>query len=199
MSDFTAASDPIVLFAAWLSEAEHAEPNDPNAMALATVDASGLPNVRIVLLKAFGPEGFAFYTNLNSTKGQELAAHPSAAMCLHWKSLSRQVRARGAVEPVTAAQADAYFASRARQSRLGAIASRQSQPLASRALLEAEVAKLAAKYGDGDIPRPPNWTGYRLVPVEIEFWQAGEFRLHDRIRFTRRGPGEPWSKTRLYP
>ena len=199
MSDFTATSDPILLFRAWLSEAEKTEPIDPNAMALATVDASGLPNVRMVLLKAFGPDGFAFYTNLESAKGRELAAHPTAALCFHWKSLSRQVRARGPVAPVTAADADAYFASRTRQSRLGAIASRQSRPLQSRAALEADVAALAAKYGDGDIPRPEHWSGFRLEPVEIEFWQAGQFRLHDRIRFTRRGANDAWAKVRLYP
>jgi pyridoxamine 5'-phosphate oxidase len=199
MSDLTATSDPIVLFGAWLQEAEQSEPNDPNAMALATVDAAGVPNVRMVLLKAFGEAGFAFYTNLESAKGRELAANPHAALCFHWKSLNRQVRLRGAVERVTDAEAETYFASRARQSQLGAIASRQSQPLVSRAALEEEVAALAAKYGDDDIPRPQHWSGFRLKPVEIEFWQAGAFRLHDRLRFTRARADQSWTKVRLYP
>jgi pyridoxamine 5'-phosphate oxidase len=198
MSDFTAASDPISLFATWLSDAEQAESADPNAMALATVDGNGMPDVRMVLLKGHGEDGFVFYTNLDSAKGSQLAANPRAALCFHWKSLSRQVRVRGAVTPVTASEADRYFASRARESRLGAIASRQSQPLASRAALEAEVAALAERYGV-DVPRPANWSGYRLTAVEIEFWQAGAFRLHDRVRFRRTDSSGAWSKERLYP
>jgi pyridoxamine 5'-phosphate oxidase len=198
MSDFTAASDPISLFAAWLSEAEQSEPIDPNAMALATVDERGLPNLRMVLLKAHGEDGFVFYTNLESAKGRELAANPQAALCFHWKTLSRQVRIRGPVGEVTPAEADRYFASRARESRLGAVASRQSQPLASRAVLEGEVAALGEKYG-AVVPRPARWSGFRLAPVEIEFWQAGAFRLHDRVRFVRPHRGGSWSKERLYP
>ncbi len=196
-SDFAATSDPIPLFAAWLGDAERSEPNDANAMALATVDGDGLPNVRMVLLKAFGAEGFVFYTNRESAKGRELADDPKAAICLHWKSLQRQVRARGPVTRVSDADADAYFASRARQSRIGAWASQQSRPLASRAVLEEAAAEYAAKFGDGAIPRPPYWSGFRLKPVEIEFWQAGSFRLHDRVRFRRNG--DRWEKTLLYP
>ncbi len=196
-SDFTATSDPIPLFAAWLGEAERSEPNDPNAMALATVDSDGLPDVRMVLLKDFGEDGFVFYTNRESAKGRELAAHPKAALCFHWKSLERQVRVRGTVTAVSDADADTYFASRARQSRIGAWASQQSRPLASRAALEEAAQDYAAKFGDGDIPRPAYWSGFRLDPVEIEFWQAGQFRLHDRVVFRRKGDG--WEKTRLYP
>jgi pyridoxamine 5'-phosphate oxidase len=161
------------------------------------VDADGLPNVRIVLLKAFGADGFAFYTNRDSAKGRELAANPKAAICLHWKSLQRQVRARGTMSAVSDADADAYFGTRARQSRIGAWASRQSLPLASRASLEEAAAEYAAKFGEGPIPRPPYWSGFRLKPAEIEFWQAGEFRLHDRIVFRRQGEG--WERTLLYP
>jgi pyridoxamine 5'-phosphate oxidase len=197
MSDFTATSDPISLFATWLSEAEAAEPVDPNAMALATVDSGGMPNVRMVLLKGHGDDGFVFYTNLESAKGAEVQAHPKAALCFYWKSLNRQVRARGPLAPVTAAEADAYFASRARASRIGAWASAQSRPLESRLALEKAVATYTAKYAIGEVPRPKHWSGFRLTPVEIEFWQAGAFRLHDRVRFTRADGG--WTKTRLYP
>jgi pyridoxamine 5'-phosphate oxidase len=196
-SDFEATADPFSLFAEWLGEAEAAEPSDPNAMALATVDSDGTPNVRMVLLKSFDERGFVFFTNADSTKGAELAVRPRAALCLHWKSLGRQVRIRGAVEPATAEEADTYFATRARQSRIGAWASRQSHPLESRAALVAAAAKFAEQFGDGDIPRPDYWRGYRVIPVEIEFWKNGEFRLHDRIRFTRKTGG--WERTRLYP
>jgi pyridoxamine 5'-phosphate oxidase len=195
--DFTAAADPISLFRAWFAEAGRSEPADPDAMALATVDGAGLPNVRMVLLKGFGPDGFVFYTNRESAKGEELAANPRAALCVYWKSLNRQVRVRGPVSPVSDGEADAYFATRHPQSRIGAWASRQSRPLASRAVLEEAVAGLAAKFGDGDIPRPERWTGFRLTPAEIEFWQAGAFRLHDRVVFRRTDDG--WEKTRLYP
>jgi pyridoxamine 5'-phosphate oxidase len=197
VSDFTAMSDPFALFAAWLAEAEQSEPVDPNAMALATVDAGGMPNVRMVLLKGHGEGGFLFYTNLDSAKGTELAANPNAALCFYWKSLNRQVRVRGAVEPVTASEADAYFASRPRSSRIGAWASAQSRPLESRFALEKAVAAYTAKYAIGDVPRPERWSGFRLTPVEIEFWQAGTFRLHDRVRFTRADGA--WAKVRLYP
>ncbi|SFH08279.1 Pyridoxamine 5'-phosphate oxidase [Methylobacterium gossipiicola] len=196
-NDFTRASDPWALFAAWMAEADVSEPNDANAMALATAGSDGLPDVRMVLLKGVDARGFVFYTNTESAKGEELAQNPQAALVLHWKSLRRQVRARGPVSPVTDAEADAYFASRARNSRIGAHASRQSRPLADRATLEAEVAVLAARFEDGPVPRPENWIGYRIAPVSIEFWQDGPFRLHDRVRFTRAGDG--WAGARLYP
>lgn len=195
--DFTRAADPWALFAAWMAEAEASEPNDPNAMALATTGSDGLPDVRVVLLKGVDAHGFMFYTNVDSAKGDELRQNPQAALVLHWKSLGRQVRARGPVTPVTPEEADAYFASRARNSRLGAHASRQSRPLADRATLEREVAALAERYGEGPVPRPENWTGFRIAPVSIEFWKNGAFRLHDRVRFTRDGEG--WRGARLYP
>ena len=197
--DFTEATDPFALFRAWMAEAEAAEPVDPEAMALATVDGSGLPNVRMVLLKGADESGFVFYTNCESAKGRELAANPQAALLFYWKSLGRQIRLRGPVEPATDAEADAYFATRHRESRIGACASRQSHPLTSRAALEAEVARLTAAFGTGEVPRPDYWRGYRLIPLEIEFWRHGAFRLHDRIVFRRPSPGQPWIKTRLYP
>jgi len=196
-ADFTLAEDPFALFAAWMKEAEAAEPEDPNAMALATAGSDGLPDVRIVLLKGFDARGFVFYTNTESTKGEELAQNPQAALVLHWKSLRRQVRARGAVTPVTPKEADAYFASRHPQSRLGAHASRQSRPLADRATLMAAVAELAARYENEPVPRPEHWTGFRIEPTSLEFWQNGDYRLHDRVRFTRSGDG--WTRSRLYP
>jgi pyridoxamine 5'-phosphate oxidase len=196
-SDFTLSEDPFALFAAWMREAEAAEPEDPNAMALATAGSDGLPDVRMVLLKGFDERGFVFYTNVQSAKGEELAQNPQAALVLHWKSLRRQVRARGPVSPVTPEEADAYFESRRRESRLGAIASQQSRPLADRAALMAEVTELAARYENGPIPRPEHWTGFRIAPVSLEFWQNGDYRLHDRVRFTRTGDG--WSRARLYP
>ena len=195
--DFTLSSDPWALFAAWMTEAETAEPVDANAMALATAGADGLPDVRMVLLKGLDPRGLVFYTNVESAKGGQLSANPQAAAVLHWKSLGRQIRARGPVSPVSAAEADAYFASRHRDSRIGAVASRQSRPLADRPTLMAEVAALAARYEDGPVPRPGNWTGFRIVPVALEFWQNGAYRLHDRVRFTRAGEG--WERARLYP
>lgn len=197
-SDFTATADPILLFADWLAAAEASEPNDPNAMALATVDGEGMPDVRMVLLKGHDANGFVFFTNFESAKGRQMLANPKAALCFHWKSLSRQVRVRGPVTEVTPEEADAYFASRARGSRIGAWASRQSRPLESRFALEKAVATFTARYAIGEVPRPPYWSGFRLAPVEIEFWQAGTFRLHDRVRFTRAAGGE-WEKTRLYP
>lgn len=195
--DFTLAEDPWALFAAWMAQAQGSEPEDANAMALATAGSDGLPDVRMVLLKGVDPRGFVFYTNVESAKGGELRENPQAALVLHWKSLRRQVRARGPVSPVSADEADAYFASRARDSRIGAHASRQSRPLVDRATLEAEVAALSARYEDGPVPRPENWTGFRIAPAAIEFWQDGPFRLHDRVRFTKAGEG--WERSRLYP
>jgi pyridoxamine 5'-phosphate oxidase len=196
--DFTATADPISLFDAWLGEAEAVEPNDANAMALATVDGDGLPNVRMVLLKGHGPDGFVFYTNFGSAKGREILAHRKVAAVIHWKSLRRQVRVRGPVTEVTPGEADAYFASRSHGSKIGAWASEQSRPLDSRATLEKRAAAFAEKYPD-DVPRPPHWSGWRITPVEIEFWHDGEFRLHDRIVFRRKAAGEAWTKTRLNP
>ena len=197
--DFTAADEPLRLFSAWLTEATASEPRDPTAMTLATVDADGMPNARMVLLKGVDERGFVYYTNVESQKGRELAAHPKAALVFHWKSLNRQVRVRGTVEPVSAAEADAYFATRPKQAQIGAWASKQSAPLESRLAFEKAVALYAAKYALSAVPRPPNWSGYRIVPREIEFWHDRPFRLHDRIVFVRASLGAPWSKTRLYP
>lgn len=201
---FIAREDPFALFNEWLAEAEKSEINDPNAMAVASVDAGGLPNVRMVLLKGLDPDGepnrgFVFYTNFEGQKGRELLAHPKAALLFHWKSLERQVRVRGAVSVVSDAEADAYYASRPRLSRIGAWASRQSRPLEGRFALEAEVARYTAKYAIGEIPRPPHWSGFRVTPVEIEFWISRPFRLHDRLVFRRDGAAAPWHKTRLFP
>lgn len=198
-TDFTQATDPIAVFSAWLAEAERSEPSDANAMALATVDAQGMPDVRMVLLKAVDERGFVFYGNAESQKGQELAAVPKAALVFHWKSLRRQVRVRGPVEQVSDAEADAYFASRPRGSRIGAWASQQSRPLESRFALEKAVAVWAAKYALGEIPRPPYWRGFRVVPQSIELWQDRPFRLHDRVQFTRAPDGVGWVGQRLYP
>jgi pyridoxamine 5'-phosphate oxidase len=202
--DFAAAAEPFGLFEAWFAEAKAHEPNDPNALALATVDAQGMPNVRMVLLKGLDPEGhpargFVFYTNVESAKGEELRASLKAALNFHWKSLRRQVRIRGLVSTVSDAEADAYFASRPRGSRIGAWASQQSRPLESRFALEKAVAAVTAKYPIGDIPRPPYWSGFRVTPVEMEFWHDRPFRLHERIAFRRAAPGQDWSKLRLYP
>ena len=197
--DFTQADEPLQLFAAWFEEAAKSEPRDPTAMSLATVDADGLPNVRMVLMKGFDERGFVFYTNIDSVKGRELDRDHKAALLFHWKSLNRQVRLRGAVARVADAEADAYFATRARLAQIGAWASKQSAPLESRHAFEKAIALATAKFAVGTIPRPPNWTGYRLQPVQIEFWQDRPFRLHDRVEFTRDGPGAPWRKTRLYP
>jgi len=197
--DFTEASEPFDLFDAWFEEAKASEPSDPNAMALATSDADGLPDARMVLLKSFGKDGFVFYSNTQSMKGIQLQSNMKAAGLLHWKSLKRQIRFRGPVEQVSDAEADDYFASRPRESRIGAWASQQSRPLESRFALEAAVAKFALTYAVGSIPRPPYWVGYRIKPVSIEFWSDGLFRLHNRIRFTRESLEAGWTKERLYP
>lgn len=197
--DFSKTEDPMALFHAWFEDAKSHEPNDANAMALATVDASGLPNVRMVLLKDADTSGFVFYTNCESAKGAELQANPKAALCFHWKSLRRQIRVRGPVSPVSDAEADAYFSSRARGSRIGAWASQQSRELESRFALEKAVAKYTAKFGVGEIPRPGYWSGFRLEPVEMEFWHDRPFRLHDRVVFRREKGEKDWSKLRLYP
>ena len=199
VGDFTAADEPLRLFGQWLEDATRSEPADPNAMALATVDSDGLPNVRMVLLKGFDERGAVFYTNMDSQKGQELDAQPLAALVFYWKSVNRQIRVRGPVEHVTETEADAYFSTRPKQAQIGAWASKQSAPLESRLAFEKAVALYAAKYAIGDVPRPPNWSGYRIVPISIEFWQERAFRLHDRIEFKRDHPNDPWTKTRLYP
>jgi len=190
-------TDPIRLFQAWLTEAEGTEPNDPNAMTLATVGADGMPSARMVLLKGLDERGFSFYTNLGSRKAGELAAHPRAALCFHWKSLRRQVRVEGGVERVGDEEADAYFATRARISQLGAWASKQSQPLTGRFELEARVAKYTARFHLGAVPRPAHWSGYRVLPEVIEFWEDRPFRLHMRFRFRRTATG--WTAEELYP
>jgi len=197
--DFTAESEPLALFALWMQEASRSEPNDPNAMALATAGSDGFPDVRMVLLKGFDEAGFVFYTNLDSAKGRELTERPQAALAFHWKSLRRQVRIRGLVTPVPDAEADVYFASRPRLAQIGAWASRQSSPLESRLAFEKSVAQVTARYPLGTIPRPPFWSGFRVAPLAIEFWQDRPFRLHDRVAFTRADTIETWTKTRLYP
>jgi len=191
-------TDPLALFGEWLEAACAAEPNDGNAMALATATPDGRPSVRMVLLKGHGPDGFTFYTNGESRKGEEIAANPHAALLFHWKSLRRQIRIEGPLAEVSAAQADAYFASRSRDSQLGALASDQSRPLASRGEFLARVAKVTARHLVGTIPRPPHWTGFRLAPERFEFWMDRPFRLHERRLFTL-NEGGGWSSTLLYP
>jgi pyridoxamine 5'-phosphate oxidase len=197
--DFTEADEPFQLFRSWMAEAEASEINDPNGMALASADADGLPNVRMVLLKGFDERGFVFYTNIESQKGAEILHAMKAAALFHWKSLRRQVRVRGPVEMVSDAEADAYFQSRPRDSRIGAWASQQSRPLESRFALEKAAAAYALKYAVGEVPRPPHWTGLRIMPTSIEFWKDGAFRLHDRVAFRRTLTSETWTKARLYP
>jgi len=197
--DFTEADDPFALFDRWFEEARQNEPNDPDAMTLATVDPDGMPNARMVLCKGVDERGLVFYTNAESAKGTELAAHPKAAALFHWKSLRRQARFRGPVEEIAAAESDAYFASRPRDSRIGAWASQQSRALASRAALVSAVAHFTIKFAAGKVPRPGYWRGFRLAPVEIEFWRDGAFRLHDRVQFKRKTPQSAWRKQRLYP
>jgi len=197
--DFFGEHAPLDLFKKWLEEEREAEINDPEAMGLATIDPDGLPNLRMVLLKEADERGFVFYTNLNSAKGRELLASGKAALNFHWKSLRRQVRLRGTVQRVSETEADDYYASRARGSRIGAWASKHSQPLESRFALEKRVTKFAAKHAIGQVPRPDWWSGFRLLPSEIEFWHDRPFRLHDRLLFTRKSASYPWEKTALYP
>src|SRR6201985_2282956 len=192
--DFTAADEPLALFADWFAEAVKSEPNDPNAMSLATVDADGLPDVRMVLLKDYAATGFFFYSHIASQKGRELATNPKAALLFHWKSLRRQVRIRGPVSPVTDAEADAYFATRPKQAQIGAWASQQSQALESRFAFEQAIALVAAKHIIGEVPRPSGWSGWRIAPTRMEFWHDRPFRLHDRIEFRRDAPDGAWTK-----
>ncbi len=190
-------AEPFRRFEEWFREAAEKEPSDPNGMALATADAAGRPSVRMVLLKGVDERGFVFYTNLESRKGEQLRANPQAALCFHWKSLRRQVRVEGATEPVTAEEADAYFATRARTSQIGAWASRQSRPMSGRHELERRVAEFGLKFGLGAVPRPPHWSGFRLLPERIEFWRERPFRLHDRMLYLRQGEG--WQIQHLFP
>jgi pyridoxamine 5'-phosphate oxidase len=197
--DFTEADEPFRLFDQWLKDAAASEPRDPTAMTLATVDAEGMPNARMVLLKGVDHNGFVFYTNMESQKGRELDRDARAALVFHWKSVNRQIRIRGPVEKVTAAEADAYFATRPKGAQIGAWASQQSRPLETRMAFEKSVAVYGAKYAIGKVPRPAYWSGYRVLPLVMEFWHDRPFRLHDRIEFRREGTSGSWIKTRLYP
>jgi pyridoxamine 5'-phosphate oxidase len=198
-SELKPSDEPFELFREWFAEAKAHEPNDPDAMSLATVDAAGLPDLRMVLLKHADHEGFVFYTNLESAKGEELLANPKAALCFHWKSLRRQVRVRGPVTRVSDAEADAYFATRHKDSQIGAWASRQSRPLEGRFALEKEVARYAAKYALSTVPRPAHWSGFRVRPLAMEFWRDRPFRLHERIRYRRDTVDGPWTVDHLFP
>jgi pyridoxamine 5'-phosphate oxidase len=193
------AEEPFALFEAWFAEAKASEPNDPNAMALGTVDADGLPDVRMVLLKGVDSRGFVFFTNTESAKGLQLAGQPRAALLFHWKSLRRQVRVRGPVEAVTPEEADAYFRSRPRDSQIGAWASDQSRPMEGRFAFEKRIAEYGLKFGLGEVPRPPHWSGYRVLPLAFEFWRDRPFRLHDRLKFRRDGLDDAWLRERLFP
>jgi pyridoxamine 5'-phosphate oxidase len=195
----TEKDDPLALFDAWMEEARKSEPNEANAMAIATADAQGRPNVRMVLLKEATHRGFVFYTNTESAKGRELSANPHIALCFHWKSLRKQIRVRGSVERVSDAEADAYFATRPKDSQIGAWASAQSRPMEGRFAFEREIAKYAAKYALAKVPRPPYWSGYRVTPLEIEFWRDRPFRLHDRLVYARADANAPWTIERLFP
>lgn len=195
----TERESPFELFDAWMTSAKKSEPNDANAMAIATADAQGRPNIRMVLLKDASPDGFVFYTNTESAKGRELEADPFIALCFHWKSQRRQVRVRGSVACVSDAEADSYFATRPKDSQIGAWASAQSHAMEGRWAFEKEIAKYAAKYALAKVPRPPNWSGYRVTPFEIEFWRDRPFRLHDRLVYRRELPAGPWRTERLFP
>ena len=198
-ADFSDRDEPFALFGEWYADAERSEPNDPNAMALATVDETGLPNVRMVLLKGYDESGFVFYTNFESQKGREILSSGKVALCFHWKSLRRQIRIRGEVQQVPDEEADRYFKSRPKDSQIGAWASQQSRPLESRFALEKAVAKYAAKFAIGSVTRPPYWSGFRVSPLQFEFWHDRPFRLHDRLVFRRGARHEPWMTTKLYP